>query len=123
MLSGEDYDADLAERYGWVNRALPADELGDFVGSLAQRIARFPPAALATIKDRVAAITLAPADDFRRDSDLFAERASEPAAQTRTQAAMKEASIPPRANWRSTGCSTTSPAAELRSTSRLRNPA
>jgi enoyl-CoA hydratase/carnithine racemase len=89
MLSGEDYDAELAERYGWVNRALPADELGDCVGSLAQRIARFPPAALATIKDRVAAITLAPADDLRRDSDLFAERASEPAAQTRTQAAMK----------------------------------
>ncbi len=24
MLSGEDYDADLAERYGWINRALPA---------------------------------------------------------------------------------------------------
>jgi enoyl-CoA hydratase/carnithine racemase len=37
MLSGEDYDAELAERYGWINRALPADELGDFVGSLAVR--------------------------------------------------------------------------------------
>jgi hypothetical protein len=37
----------------------------------------------------VNAITLAPADDFRRDSDLFAERASEPAARTRTQAALK----------------------------------
>jgi hypothetical protein len=24
MLSAEDYDAELAERYGWVNRALPA---------------------------------------------------------------------------------------------------
>ncbi len=32
MLSAEDYDAELAERYGWINRALPADELGDFVG-------------------------------------------------------------------------------------------
>ena len=31
MLSAEDYDAELAERYGWINRALPADELGDFV--------------------------------------------------------------------------------------------
>jgi enoyl-CoA hydratase/carnithine racemase len=27
MLSGEDYDADLAERYGWINRALPAATL------------------------------------------------------------------------------------------------
>src|ERR1700710_1217361 len=42
MLSAEDYDAELAERYGWINRALPADALGDFVSSLAQRIARFP---------------------------------------------------------------------------------
>lgn len=88
VLSSEDYDAGLAERYGWINRALDADELGDFVAALAQRIARFPPAALATVKDRVAAITLAPAEEFRRDSDLFAELASEAAAQTRTQAAM-----------------------------------
>ena len=45
LLSGEDYDAQLAERYGWINRALPADELGDFVRSLAHRIAGFPAAA------------------------------------------------------------------------------
>jgi len=34
MLSAQDYDADLAERYGWINRALPAAELDDFVRSL-----------------------------------------------------------------------------------------
>ena len=44
MLSGEDYDADLAERYGWINRAMPANALGDFVRSLALRIAAFPDA-------------------------------------------------------------------------------
>ena len=37
MLSAWDYDADLAERYGWINRALPAGELSDFVRSLAHR--------------------------------------------------------------------------------------
>jgi enoyl-CoA hydratase/carnithine racemase len=42
MLSAQDYDAELAERYGWINRALPAKELGDFVRSLAHRIAKFP---------------------------------------------------------------------------------
>ena len=31
MLSAQDYGAELAERYGWINRALPAKELGDFV--------------------------------------------------------------------------------------------
>ena len=42
MLSAADYDADLAERYGWINRALPADELGDFVSSLATSDRRVP---------------------------------------------------------------------------------
>src|SRR3954447_23901009 len=49
MLSAGDYDADLAERYGWINRALPADELGDFVSSLARRVAKFPAAGHAAV--------------------------------------------------------------------------
>jgi enoyl-CoA hydratase/carnithine racemase len=73
MLSADDYDAELAERYGWINRALPADELGDFVSSLAHRIARFPAAGQVAVKDRVNAIALAPIEDFRRDSDHFGE--------------------------------------------------
>jgi enoyl-CoA hydratase/carnithine racemase len=89
MLSAEDYDAALAERYGWINRALPAAALGSFVRSLALRIAGFPAAAHAVIKDRVNAISLAPAEDFRRDSDLFLEMGRNPEAQRRIQAAMK----------------------------------
>ena len=89
MLSAEDYDADLAERYGWINRALPAAELGDFVGALAQRIAGFPAAAHAVVKDRVNAIALAPVEDFKRDSDLFAEMVRAPEAQVRIAAATK----------------------------------
>jgi len=89
MLSAQDYDADLAERYGWVNRALPANALSDFVRSLAHRIARFPPSGLVAVKDRVNTITLAPTEDFRRDSDLFVELSRNPEAQTRTQAAFK----------------------------------
>lgn len=73
MLSAEDYDADLAERYGWVNRTLPAAELDDFVGSLATRIAGFPSAGQAVVKDRVDSFALAPVEDFRRDSDLFGD--------------------------------------------------
>ena len=89
MLSAEDYDADLAERYGWINRALPADGLGDFVRSLAHRIARFPAAGQAVVKDRVNAIALAPADDFRRDSDLFGEGMRNPETQSQIQAAIE----------------------------------
>jgi enoyl-CoA hydratase/carnithine racemase len=89
MLSAEDYDAELAERYGWINRALPAAALDDFVRSLAHRIASFPAAGLAVVKDRVNAIALAPAEDFRRDSDLFSEGFRHPEAQGRTRAAMQ----------------------------------
>ena len=88
MLSAEDYDAELAERYGWINRALPANTLGGFVRELAQRIAQFPAAGLLAIKDRVDAITLAPTDDFRRDSDLFAKEVHNPDTQRRLQVAM-----------------------------------
>jgi enoyl-CoA hydratase/carnithine racemase len=83
MLSAQDYDAELAERYGWINQALPADALGDFVRSLAHRIAKFPDAGLVTVKDRVNAIALAPMDDFRRDSDLFGDGAQTAEAQSR----------------------------------------
>ena len=88
MLSADDYDAELAERYGWINRALPADSLGEFVRSLAHRIAGFPAVGRAALKDRVNAITLAPADDFRRDSDLFLECARSPETQRRIRVAM-----------------------------------
>ena len=89
MLSARDFDAELAERYGWINRALPANELGEFVRSLALRIAKFPAGSLAAVKQRVNAIALAPVDDFRRDSDLFAEGARTPEGQSRFQAAFK----------------------------------
>jgi enoyl-CoA hydratase/carnithine racemase len=88
LLSAEDYDAELAERYGWINRALPASTLGEFVGALAHRIAGFPAAGVVAIKDRVNAITLAPADDFRRGSDLFGEGVRTAAAQDLIQTAM-----------------------------------
>jgi enoyl-CoA hydratase/carnithine racemase len=89
MLSAADYDAELAERYGWINRALPADELGEFVRALAHRIASFPVSGQVAVKDRVNTIALAPVDDFRRDSDLFAELVSTPEAQRRIGAALE----------------------------------
>jgi enoyl-CoA hydratase/carnithine racemase len=88
MLSAEDYSAELAERYGWINRALPTAALGDFVRALAQRIAGFPAAGHAAVKDRVNAIALAPIEDFRHDSDAFGAGAGEPQAQARVRVAM-----------------------------------
>ena len=89
LLSAEDYDAELAERYGWINRALPADEIDGFVGSLAHRIAKFPAAGQVVVKERVNAIALPSEDEFRRDSDLFLEGTRSSEFQDRMQAAMK----------------------------------
>ncbi len=89
LLSAEDFSAELAEQYGWINRAFPAKALGDFVTSLAHRIARFPSAGQSAIKSRVNAIALAPAEDFSHDSNLFSEGVGNPETQRQVQAAMK----------------------------------
>jgi enoyl-CoA hydratase/carnithine racemase len=89
MLTADDYNAELAERYGWINRALPAEVVDDFVRALAHRVAAFPAAGLAAVKDRVNAISLAPLEDFRRDSDLFGEGVRSAETQRLIQAGMK----------------------------------
>ena len=53
IMSCEDFSAELAERYGYINRALPPEELGPFVDKLARRIASFPPQAIALAKAAV----------------------------------------------------------------------
>lgn len=50
VLSGDDFDSDTAERYGWINRALPEVKLDSFIHALATRIAGFDRRALATAK-------------------------------------------------------------------------
>ena len=96
LLGATDHDAELAERYGWINRALPADSLEVFVRALAQRIAAFPAAGHQVVKDRVNAIALAPLDDFRRDSDLFGEGVHDAETQRLIQAAFERGLQTPR---------------------------
>ena len=53
LLGCDDFSAELAERYGFINRALPADELTPFVERLAHRIASFPAHTIAHVKAAV----------------------------------------------------------------------
>jgi enoyl-CoA hydratase/carnithine racemase len=53
LLGCDDLSAELAERYGYINRALPADELTPFVERLAHRIASFPAHTVAHVKAAV----------------------------------------------------------------------
>jgi enoyl-CoA hydratase/carnithine racemase len=50
VIGGDDFDADTAALYGWINRSLPDDQLDDFVNSLAVRIASFEAGAIAKTK-------------------------------------------------------------------------
>jgi enoyl-CoA hydratase/carnithine racemase len=53
LLGADDFDATLAERYNWINRAMPRQDLAPFVSRLAGRIASFPPEAVAATKRAV----------------------------------------------------------------------
>jgi len=53
VLSGDDFDADIAERYGWVNRTLDDGALDSFVDTLVRRLASFDRETLAAAKVQV----------------------------------------------------------------------
>ena len=53
VLSGRDFTADEAEAFGTINRALEPDEIGDFVDTLARRIAQFPAESINACKQTV----------------------------------------------------------------------
>jgi len=86
ILGCEDVPADLAERWGYVNRALPPEELGSFVDGLASRIASFPAEAIARAKAAVAAAEPPVADGLVEEAHLFNECLAVPAARERMQA-------------------------------------
>jgi enoyl-CoA hydratase/carnithine racemase len=62
ILGANDFDGDTAERYGYVNRALPDAELDGFVDTLARRIASFDRRAVAAAKSLVNQVSLPSAD-------------------------------------------------------------
>src|SRR5689334_76442 len=83
ILGAADFSAELAERYGWVNRALPDAELDAFVAGLARRIASFPADAVRSTKRALNELTLAGADAMRADARRFQELVRSPAVKTR----------------------------------------
>jgi enoyl-CoA hydratase/carnithine racemase len=70
ILGANDYDGNTAERYGYVNRALPDAELDGFVDALARRIASFDRRAIAAAKKLVNQVSL-PSADRLLDSVTF----------------------------------------------------
>jgi enoyl-CoA hydratase/carnithine racemase len=78
ILSSADYDAELAERWGWVTRALPDADLDAFVDAMAARLASFDRQALATAKSAVNRATLPPDADLVASYEAFAGTLTNP---------------------------------------------
>src|SRR5438445_9346507 len=89
VLSANDFHGDTAERYGYVNRALPDAELDDFVDALARRIASFDRAALAAAKRLVNQVSLPSADRLLDAIVSFGTALTWPEAQRRIQAVLE----------------------------------
>lgn len=83
IVSADDFDADTAERYGWINRALPDAELDGFVEGLATRIAGFPPEGVRAAKRAVNDLTLASAAHVRSDAVTFQSLIARPESRER----------------------------------------
>ena len=88
VLGCADFDAETAERYGWVNRALPADEIGPFVEQLAHRIASFPPDAVRLAKQAVDAGLPSPRDGLLSEGHAFNQTLMDPELDARFDAAL-----------------------------------
>jgi enoyl-CoA hydratase/carnithine racemase len=88
LLGADDIPGDLAERYGYVNRALADAELDGFVEALARRIASFDRDAIASIKRLVDKASLPPDEDIALEWRAFIASVQRPASQARIQALM-----------------------------------
>ena len=83
ILSSSDYDAELAERWGWVTRALPDADLDGFVDAMATRLASFDKTSLATAKAMINRATLPPEADLVAAFHDFAKSLTLPGFTTR----------------------------------------
>ena len=85
ILGCDDVDAATAERWGWVNRVLPTDELASFVDRLSARIAGFPPHAVAAAKASVLRAEAGVVDDLLAEEHAFRGTLGEPSARRAMQ--------------------------------------
>jgi len=90
ILGCADFDAELAERYGYVNRALEPEKLGPFVDDLAYRIAGFPREAVAFAKQSVANADGPFIEGLLEEAHLFNRTLATPEAKTRMERFLEE---------------------------------
>jgi len=84
IVGGDDFAADTAERYGWINRSLPEAELEAFVERFARRVETFERPAIAAAKETINRLLGLPQPaDLVASQGTFFKLAATPAAQAR----------------------------------------
>ena len=81
------FDAITAARYGWINRALPDNELDGFVDALARRIASFDKQAIAAAKRILNRNALPDAEGLKESQVAFFGAFAWPETQARAKKA------------------------------------
>ena len=90
LLGADDINGEVAELYGYVNRALPDADLDDFVNALAERIASFDKQAIAETKRLADLADLPPDSEIRPEWDAFMTSLARPGTQARLRALMEK---------------------------------
>jgi enoyl-CoA hydratase/carnithine racemase len=89
VLGADLFDAEIAERYGWINRAVPQAELEAFVTRLAYNIAQLTPGIIPAAKAAIDANFGDPLDALLEQNRLLGETFSQPAATELTRRALR----------------------------------
>jgi len=82
ILGCDDVDAATAERWGWINRVIPDDDITTFVDRLAGRIASFPAHAVGAAKASVVRSEIDVVDQLLGEGAAFNATLAEPSAQS-----------------------------------------
>ena len=83
VLSGDDFDAETAERYGWINRALDDVSLDSFVDGLVGRLAAYDRQTLAALKAQVSRLGVPSGEELQSSNEMFFEALAGPASPAR----------------------------------------
>jgi len=89
ILGADDFPAELAERYGYVNRALPDREIEAFVDTFARRLASFEKHALVGAKALMNEVTLPPDMVFEHALTAFFTSVADPGTRARGASLIK----------------------------------
>ncbi|WP_316506217.1 enoyl-CoA hydratase/isomerase family protein [Nitrosopumilus sp.] len=86
ILSAKDFDADTAEEYGTINKALDPEEIGPHVEALANRIAHWPAASINACKQAAyASIDMTIEDSLKEEAYWLYQALSKTPGQKRFQ--------------------------------------